>query len=241
MSAWSCSGDRPEALASRATAAGAQRLERHTRHASRRDVAEHAADRAGGGIVVAVGDQDQPGHRLQAPPEPDQEVEARLVRPVQVLDHQHLLRPRAETRRGATRRPPPRARPRRGEWRADRRRPWRRHGWAPGAAACAADRRRPTGRPASARTRRGIARPAPSCRCRPRPTRRRVGRAWRSSRTGGAARPAPRPAPTAPQCWEQAMPLFQPGAAAATATSAAAVAVVGRGGGPPTGCCQGPG
>jgi hypothetical protein len=60
-------------------------------------VAEHAADRAGGGIVLAVRDQDQPRHGLQAPPEPDQEVEARLVRPVHVLDHQHPLRPLTET------------------------------------------------------------------------------------------------------------------------------------------------
>jgi hypothetical protein len=74
----------------------AQRLERHVCHVSRRGVTEHAADRSGGPVVVAVGDQDQPRDGLQAPPEPDQEVEARLVRPVHVLDHQHPGRLRTE-------------------------------------------------------------------------------------------------------------------------------------------------
>jgi hypothetical protein len=38
----------------------AQRLEPHMRHGSSRGVAEHAADRADGGILLTVSDQDQP-------------------------------------------------------------------------------------------------------------------------------------------------------------------------------------
>jgi hypothetical protein len=62
-----------------------------------RELAEHDTELAGGlDLVVAVGRDQRRGHRLHAPAEQAHEVERRLVRPVQVLEHEDRRRLAAE-------------------------------------------------------------------------------------------------------------------------------------------------
>ena len=158
---------------------GAQRREPDPLDGAHRgELAEHDPQRVVG--LVTEGDDGERGHAVDPAAEQPQHVERALVGPVDVFEHEHGPRLRAQlAQQRGDQRGRPRCPPRRP--RAARRRPRRRRRAAGrAAAACAAGRRRPRGHAGPRRT--GAR--ARSCRRRPRRRRGSAGRAGRPARRG---------------------------------------------------------